>query len=463
VLGLCVQANLIMLGGAEEIGANCCYVELDGTGVLIDAGLHPRDRTVSAFPNIDLLENYPADILAITHAHTDHIGALPYVMRRLPYLRPIMTPATRDLSHIVMHNGAKLLRTEVGRLFPAQWLEFFDKEVVEQLRFAFEALPYEEPLTIRGYSGRSNVTMTYHWSGHILGSSSVSLECNGLRILHTADVKFDDQVVLPKARLPRHHVDVLITECTNAASDHTPTFPEEAKRLAAFINSISQNNGSVLSPTFAMGKLQEMIPRLYGLMRRGSIPHMPIYTGGMGVRISKVYDQYCYSDPMRRPGFEVSDIPQERLRRGELDTGGYFKHPSIVLAPSGMMNVGTMSHQLALKWIGLPTYGIAFVGYQDETSPGHALMMSEHKKPFDFGTKSVSRSCQIERFRLSGHASREDLVALAVDTTPSTVVITHGDTLACERLALEIHELLPAARVIIPRAGAVYTVGRENP
>lgn len=201
---------------------------------------------------------------------------------------------------------------------------------------------------------------------------------------------------------------------------------------------------------------------LYGLMRRGSIPHMPIYTGGMGVRINKVYDQYCYSDPMRRPGFEVSDIPQERLRRSELDTGGFFKQPSIVLAPSGMMNVGTMSHQLALKWMGLPNYGIAFVGYQDETSPGYALMMSERKKPFDFGTKSVSRSCQIERFRFSGHASREDLVALAVDTTPSTVVITHGDTLACERLAIEILELLPHARVIIPRAGAVYTVGGNN-
>ena len=450
-----------MLGGAEEIGANCCYLELDGTGILIDAGLHPRNRTVSAFPNIDLLDNYPADVLAITHAHTDHIGALPYVMRRLPYVRPIMTAATRDLSHIVLHNGARLLRTEIGRTFPAQWLEFFDKEVVEQLRYAFEALPYDEPLTFRGYSGRSHVTMTYHWSGHILGSASVTLECNGLRILHTADVKFDDQVVLPKAKLPRGHVDVLITECTNAAADHTPLFPEESKRLAAFINTISQNNGSVLIPTFALGKLQEMIPLLYGMMRRGSIPHMPIYTGGMGVRINKIYDQYCYSDPMKRPGFEVSDIPQERLRRSELDTGGYFKHPSIVLAPSGMMNVDTMSYKLALQWMGLSNYGVAFVGFQDPEAPGHALLSSEQSKPFDFGTRRVTRSCKIERFRFSGHALREDLIGLALDTQPSTIVITHGDSAACDRLALELHEQLPHARIIIPQLGARYTVNKE--
>lgn len=458
MLGLFMQANLIMLGGAEEIGANCCYLELDGTGVLIDAGLHPRDRSVKAFPDIDLLQTYPADVLAVTHAHTDHIGALPYVMRRLPYVRPIMTPATRDISQIVLHNGAKLLRGEFGKTFPTKWLEFYEKEVIEQIRFAFEALPYDEPLTFRGYSGRSNVTMTYHWSGHILGSASVALECNGLRILHTADVKFDDQVVVPKAQIPRTHADVLITECTNASSE-TPTFPEEAKRLARFINGISQQNGSVLIPCFALGKLQEMIPLLYGLMRRGSIPHMPIYTGGMGTRISKIYDQYCYSDPMKRPGFEVSDIPQEKLRRSELDTGGYFKQPSIVLAPSGMVNTGTMSYQLALQWMGLPNYGIAVIGYQDPTTPGHALMLSEHKKPFDFGTRRVSRSCQIERFRFSGHALREDLVQLALDVTPSTIVVTHGDVDSCERHALELHQLLPSARIIIPRLGSVYTLG----
>ena len=121
-----------------------------------------------------------------------------------------------------------------------------------------------------------------------------------------------------------------------------------------------------------------------------------------------------------------------------------------------------MSHQLALQWMGLSNYGIAFIGYQDPTTPGHALMMSEEKKPFDFGTKRVSRSCKVERFRFSGHALREDLIQLACDVTPSTIVITHGDSEACERLALELHQQLPAARIIIPRLGAMYAVGSER-
>jgi cleavage and polyadenylation specificity factor subunit 3 len=453
-----VNAELIMLGGAEEIGANCCYLELDGTGVLIDAGLHPRDRTVRAFPDVDALGDRPTDVLVVTHAHTDHIGGVPYVMRRLPHLRPVMTHATRDLSHIVLHNGARLLRNEIATAFPKQWLEFYERETIEALRQAFEAVPYDEPLRFRGYSGRSPIDLSFHWAGHILGSASVSLNVKGFSILHTADVMMSDQFVVPKARLPRQHVDVLITEATNAATEDMPAYADETRRLAGFINDIAGRNGSVLIPCFAMGKLQEMIVHLYSLMRRGSIPHLPIYSGGIGVRINKVYDQYCYSDPMKRPGFEVSDVPQERLHRDELVRGDFMREPSIVLAPSGMMNTGTMSHTLAREWFIRPNFGIAFIGYQDPESPGHSLLTSETKKPFDFGSTRSRRVCEVERFRFSSHASREHLIELAQDIRPSTVVITHGDSGACESLALAIHERLPGTRIIIPRHGVSYTL-----
>jgi Cft2 family RNA processing exonuclease len=457
-----MNAELMMLGGAEEIGANCCYLDLDGTGVLIDAGLHPRDRSVRAFPDVDALGDRPTDVLVVTHAHTDHMGGVPYVMRRHPHLRPIMTHATRDLSHIVLHNGARLLRNEISTAFPKQWLEFYERDTVDSLRQAFEALPYDEPLRLRGYSGRSPVDLTFHWSGHILGSASVSLSVKGFSILHTADIMLLDQFVVPKARVPRHHVDVLITEATNAAAKALPTYADETKRLSAFINGIVAKNGSVLIPCFALGKLQEMVVHLYSMMRRGSIPHLPIYTGGIGVRISKVYDQYCYSEPMKRPGFEVSDVPQERLRRDELLRGDYMREPSIVLASSGMMNVGTMSHTLARQWFLRSEFGIAFIGYQDPDSPGYGLLASERTKPFNFGSTRLSRVCEVERFRFSSHASVEHLVELAEDIRPSTVVITHGDSGACESLALEIHERLPGTRIIIPQHGRSYTLHQAS-
>lgn len=451
-----------MLGGAEEIGANSCYLNLDGTGILIDAGLHPRDRTLSAFPSVEALEGRDTDVLLVTHAHADHLGALPYIMRRLPHIRPIMTHATRDISHVTLHNGARLLRGDISDHVPKEWLEFYDRNVIEQLRYAFEAVRYDEPLTFRGYKGQSDVTANFHWAGHILGSAGIALSCNGFSLLHTGDVQFENQTVVPKATLPRHHVDVLITEATNGSVESMPSIAEESKRLAAFINSISERNGSILIPCFALGKMQEVLVLLYGMMRRGSIPNLPIHTGGMGVKINKIYDQYCYSDPMRRPGFEVSDVPQEQIHRNDLLSGSYMKTPSIVLASSGMLHAGTISYSLARQWMMKPKYGIAFIGYQHPTTPGYELLNSKLKTPFDLAGTRASRSCAIERFRFSAHASREGLVSLAHDVRPNTVVIIHGEPDSCGDIAMEIRERLPGTRIIIPRLGVPYNLGTDR-
>ena len=451
-----------MLGGAEEVGANSCYLNIDGTGIIVDAGIHPRDRTEKAFPAVDMIGDRETDVLLVTHAHADHLGGLPYVMRRFPHLRPIMTHATRDLSHITLHNGARLLRSDIADHVPRDWLEFYNRDAIELLRYAFEAIRYDEPLTFRGYQGRSDVTAKFHWAGHILGSAGIGLSCKGLNIMHTGDVQFEHQTVIPKATFPRHHVDVLITEATNGSEDSMPSIGEESKRLAAFINSISERNGSILIPCFALGKMQEMLVLLYSMMRRGSIPNLPIHTGGMGIRISKIYDQYCYSDPMRRPGFEVSDVAQESIQRGELHNGAYLKTPSIVLASSGMLNAGTISYNLALQWMTRPKFGIAFIGYQHPSTPGYQLLHSTMKTPFDLASLRATRSCEIGRFRFSAHSSREGLVSFAQDVSPSTVVIMHGEPDACDDLALEIRDRLPGARIIVPRLGTVYNIGKEQ-
>lgn len=454
-----MTAEIIVLGGAEEIGANCTYIDLEGTGFLIDAGLHPRDRAEHAFPALEMLEQRTADALVVTHAHNDHIGGLPFVMRRMPHLRPLMSHATRDLSHVMLHNTSKLLRSEVSKWFAADALEYYNREQIELLRHAFEAMPYGEPLTIRGWNGRADVKLTLHWSGHILGSASVALECNGLSILHTGDIQFDNQSMIAKARTPRKHVDVLITEATNCETGIPNQREAESKRLGAFIADVTNNNGSVLIPSFALGKTQELLRVIYSLMRKGTIPTLPIYAGGMGAQISKIYDQYCYTEPMMEPGFEVSDIPQHRIHVNDLFNDEYLKNPSVVIAASGMLNKGTLSHSLAKSWMTRPAFGVAFIGYQDPDSPGWQLANSVAGTPFSFGNKQLSRSCRVERFRFSAHASKDGLVDFITDVRPGTVCIMHGSPNACDALALAVHEQLPKARIIIPALGRPYVVG----
>lgn len=457
-----MTAELIVLGGAEDIGANCTYIGLDGTGILIDGGLHPRDRGQQALPALDTLGDRPSDVLVITHAHADHIGGLPYVMRTLPHVRPIMTHATRDLSHLVLHNTGRLLKSDITAWFPADALSYYNAEQIELLRHAFEALPYDTPLQIRGWNGRSPVSMTLHWAGHILGSASVMLECNGLSILHTADIQFDDQALIRRTLVPRRHVDVMITEATNCAHDTPNDRAGETKRLARFITDVTNENGSVLIPSFALGKTQEVLRTLYGLMRTGSIPTIPIFTGGMGERINKIYDQYCYTEPFRELGFEVSDIPQHRVDYNDLFNDEYLKKPSIVVAQSGMVNKGTLSYALARVWMRKPNFGIAFVGYQDPDTPGWQLANSEPGVPFMFGNREMTRSCRVDRFRFSAHASREGLVDFINDVRPGTLCIMHGSPEACDGLALAVRERLPGTRILIPSLGRTYTVGRAG-
>lgn len=450
------MATIILLGGAEEIGANSTYLNLDGNGIIIDAGLHPRIRDHRAFPDVELVSALPTDLLIVTHAHTDHLGGVPFVMRRFPHLQILMTRATRDLSHIMLHNSSRLLRSDVAMHFTAEQLEFYEQDQVELLRQAFEAADYNEPITLRGYDGRSDVKVTLHWAGHLLGSAGVSFEVNDKRILHTGDVQFDDQKVIKGADLPTVHADVVITEATNCATDNENDSTGEAKKLAEFINNITDQGGSVLIPCFALGKTQEMLAHVYSLMRKGSIPTLPIYVGGMGLQVNKVYDHFCYTEPTKIPGFEISDIPFEYIKRNKLLMGDYFNKPSILIVPSGMVNKGTISHTLAKEWMRLKSFGIAFIGYQDPNSAGYALLNSEKNKPFDFGGVSTKRVCSIARLRFSAHASKSGLVGYITTVNPSTVVINHGEPEACDRLALALIERMPGVRIIIPRPGTSY-------
>lgn len=451
-----MDTEIIVIGGAEEIGANCTYLNIDGTGIFIDAGLHPRDRNQNAFPAVEYIENRPTDYLIVTHAHTDHMGSLPYVMRHFPHVRTMMTHATRDISHLTLHNGARLLRQDVSGWLPKEAMAFYNRDMIDLLRQSFEALPYNSPHTIRGFTGQSTIQLSLHWAGHILGSASVVLECKGLRIMHTGDIQFDNQFFIKRAQTPRVHTDVLIIEATNAGSNHTNNYELESKRLAELINRTSSNNGSILIPSFSLGKTQEILTLLWKLMRRGSIPLLPIFTAGIGQKINKVYDQYCYTEPVMLPGFEISDIPQHSITPDTLYTNSYMKSPAIVVASSGMMHKGTTSFLLAEQWMRKGSFSIAIIGYQDPSCPGAELLASKKGEPFNFAGVMKKRFCEVERFRFSAHASGDDLKRLIGDVRPKTLVITHGDADACDALALYTSETLPGTRIIIPRKGICY-------
>jgi len=199
-----------------------------------------------------------------------------------------------------------------------------------------------------------------------------------------------------------------------------------------------------------------MLRILYNLMRSGKIPHLPLYTGGLMKKISRVYDVHCYGVPRIRPGFEVSDIPQLPVFYDELLNGKYFRESSIVLISSGMMNKKTLSNRLAQQWFMRKNFGIALVGYQSPDSPGYSLLNSEKGKGFMFGDRKTVRQCSVGNFRFTSHAILDDLVDYIQDVKPKQLFIVHGDIEASENLAIKVSEILPGTRIAIPVTGNPY-------
>ncbi|MEI8134600.1 MAG: MBL fold metallo-hydrolase [bacterium] len=457
------QIQFLALGGAREIGANSYFYKIGGFGLLVDAGLHPEKTGWDAFPQAQLLDPDSVDSFIITHAHTDHLGGVPFLLQSQPQSRVIATPETTEIAKVMLGNSSSLL----PRQHPAEVIERLTNYTEDKLD---EILRNIEPRRINNTfflndssESSKQIKCTFHKSGHILGAVGLLLEYNGKRLFHTGDTSLHSQYLIGGADLPSEPVDVVVTECTNGKADAylSQTREKELERLEASLTKTLEGGGSVLIPVFALGKMQEALAMIWDGMRNKRIPEVDIYTGGMGRRIADIYDKFAFSDSRQRPEEILKDIPQKDLpRREELFSGKYFKTPSIVLAASGMMQTGTSSYMLAQRWLRQKDFSICFIGYTDPRTPGYVVSHAEHGKRIKFGSmkREVPVRCSIERFRFSAHARREELLEIVARLKPKHVVLTHGDTDAMNAFSELIIDSFPGTKVSAPENGKWYNL-----
>lgn len=440
-----------ILGGFQEVGANSAYININNTGIIIDAGLHPIKRDKEAFPKYELIKDEPVDFLIITHAHTDHIGALPYLIKLFPHIKILAHKATSYLIDVMIKDTIKILNSQIKEEFSEEILSLYNKEILEKINLIIDEMQFFDEKVILGKRGTSDIILKLFPAGHILGAASVYLESDGKNFLHSGDINFQKQALLPNAQLPNHHLDIMIAESTNCGSNESIGFNDEnKKKFAKIINDISNNNGSILIPAFSLGKTQELLTLVYNLQKSGKIPFLPIYTGGLGSRISQIYDRFCYTTPRINPGFEVADIPTIYLDEETMNQEKYLKSPSIVIVSNGMMHQKTKSYHLAKKWFSSKESGIIFTGYLQENTPGYQLKNSELNKIFQFGDQKAKRICRIESVRLSMHCTIDDLQNYISEIKPKNLIIVHGSEEANFELANTVHSSLPKTRIIVP-------------
>lgn len=452
------------LTGAVEIGANCYLLEIAGKRILLDAGYHPKKEGFAGLPQLDSIPDNSVDAIVLSHGHQDHVGSLPVAMRRHPNAPVLMTDATRRIGDIMLHNSINVMTAEKAAGGPPEYPLFTHREVDGLVR-NWHGRPLRIPFTLdgeRAATGGDEVTCEFYDAGHILGSAGTVIRGGGRTVFYAGDVQFEDQTVSRAADFPdfgeADPCDVMIMESTRGDRGVPEGFTRrgEEERLAEKINEVFHGNGCVLIPLFALGKTQELLGMFYDFRRRGMLRRdVPIYIGGLGAKLTEVYDKLADRTPRQKEGLELLHAVDPYVIGGHNAADLRVRPGRILALSSGMMSEKTLSNMVARQFLSRPEHSILFVGYADPQSPGGRLRAAAPGELVSLGADHEPEPvrCKVEAFNFSAHASRESIRAYVNKARPKKLVLVHGDPGAVGWLAESLRADLPAMEVIVPKAG----------
>lgn len=448
------------LGGAYEVGASCHLIQLDGRNILLDAGLRPNRRGEESLPDLELLETLVGnrlDLILISHAHMDHTGALPLVHARYPVTPIYCTLPTKVIVEILLRDTIKIMQTqheEDTAEFP-----LFDAQDVERTLMALRERPFDE-----WFEPLEGVRVCFHRSGHIVGAACVLIETPEARIVYSGDISVAAQrTVAGMTPIDFFRPDLLILEGTYGDSIHESRKDQEQK-LARDVAEVIQAGGTVLIPSFALGRAQEILLILKTAMTSGLIPLFPIYVDGLVRAICDAYTDLLDYLPEKLRNFVRNSrqhvfwsAPQKNLplvtrvfanERLSLLTG----EPKCIIASSGML-VGGPSAFYAKVLAPDKKNAIFLTGYQDEESPGRHLLEIQTGDSLTLDSEKVPLLCKVARYNLSAHADQIQLCQQVSYMNPTSIVLVHGEPRALQSLR---EKLLSRHLVYVPMNGDTF-------
>ena len=276
-------------------------------------------------------------------------------------------------------------------------------------------------------------------------------------LFYTGDVCFRDQTILKGARFEDVQADVLIMETTrgNRATPAGFTREAEIKRFTDALHQVIARRGSILIPTFALGRTQEILALLALLMRAGQLKNQPIYIGGLGRVFTEIYDIEAHRAHRQHQNMRLTEaLNLVVLEKGQAEkmklTGS-----RIFVVTAGMMSEHTAAHDLATRMIGDERQAIFFVGYADPETPGGRLKAAKQGETFIFSGSGgeVTKRCEMQDFDLTAHANREELLDFVGQVNPRSVLLGHGDADSRQWFEENIRTRHPKIQVIQPEPG----------
>ena len=443
-----------------EIGANSYYLEIGGHRVVLDCGMHPKNTGEDALPYLKAIAGRDIEAILISHAHQDHIGTLPLIMRRFPSARVFMTEATAEVGSVLLHNSVNVMTRQREEVGEASYPLFTHRET-DRASERWRRCPLRQRISIAGERApqreREALTFEFFEAGHVLGSAGILVRAEGKTVFYTGDVNFDDQTIMQAAVFTEEKIDVLIMECTRG--DHAKpggwTRAGEERRFAEALESAFERGACVLIPVFALGKTQEILAMLYKFRRHRLLPEFPIYIGGLSSKFTDIYDRRAHTTRRQLPRLQLMREAAPFILNDETVRDALLRARRAYVLSSGMMIPNTLSNVLARRLIENPQHSIFFVGYANPESPAGLLREAGKggEVALDPDKPRQHVRCNIEQFQFSAHATREGLIEYARKISPRKIVLVHGDPPAVEWMRATLAAELPTTDVIVPTPG----------
>jgi len=443
--------KLAFHGAARSVTGSRHLLEVDGRKILLDCGLVQGRREESAQRNRNFgFDPKSVSAVILSHAHIDHSGALPALVKA-GFSGPVYaTPATADLADLMLQDSGAIQERDVEYLSRREGRPIQPLYTVEDAKAAaklFKPVPYRRSLDIG-----DGVRLSFHDAGHMLGSSLVRVETRTRKILFSGDL---GRASLPILKSPEllSGADTIIVESTYGNRVHPPEEDEE-KELAALVRRVVDRKGKILIPAFAVGRTQHLTYRLKRL--DGKIPDVPVFVDSpLAANVTDVYRRHpeCHEpgtwmagDPFGFDTLRYVRSPEESRKLNDLDG------PAIIIAASGMCEHGRILHHLYHHGQNARNM-ILFVGYQAEHTLGRKIL--DGLRQIRVHGREMELRAEVAKMDgLSAHADRPGLEAFirAHASTLKDAFVVHGEVDAAEDFAKWVRETT-MARTLVPGLG----------
>ncbi len=459
------------LGAARTVTGSMHLLKVNGSQILLECGLFQGKRNETYERNRKFpFDPSKIDAVLLSHAHIDHSGNLPNLVKQGYAGRITATRATTHLVKLMLRDSGHIQETDIqyankkrAKKGLAPMEPLYTLEDAEKVANYFNSVEYDTPVEIA-----EGVRATFMDAGHILGSAGIALDITEanrkFRVWFSGDIGRRD---LPLLRDPVFPVntDYLIMESTYGDKGHrSPVMAYQ--ELREVVQKTVARGGKVIIPAFAVGRSQELAVYLHQMIELGEIPSVPIYVDSpLAINASQIFNEHpeCMDAEtladIRKRGHAALDFKEITYTRSVAESKAIndYKDPAIIISASGMAEAGRILHHLRNN-IEDERNTILIVGWQAPYTLGRRLAERESQIKI-FGEK-FNRKAEVETINgLSAHAGNEMLLeyASAVKDQVQKVFLVHGEDRGALPLQKEL-KMQGFKEVLYPEAGAIFEI-----